>query len=477
MVSGGIQRGGGILRNSGGGSGGHENIDTVPAAADAVAGVAYLRDIDKSIWVLGSETIVLSPAVPAVPAVPVAFTAEDIPLNEELATGRSYLGVLSADPVGTFPGDVYYHSTNQFWRVALGDGSWVDANTLILAALGYWMSTPTNDPTAGLGRYASDADAAAWFLLAGNTFGSGFTEHRYYFNTTSNLVRRFTAYTAPVDAIPTVPEVTEEQPVMVQFGNTTLGLGPTQNEFATTALRDTYATANAAWLTEYNGNQAYWIRIGGTTLQRRNAAGDDWEDVTGIIVGQRGATGADSTVPGPIGPIGTTGPAGADSTVPGPEGPVGPTGATGGVGATGATGGTGATGATGGQGIQGNQGTQGIQGIQGEQGDQGPAGSGSTLAIRDEGSALATATALNFVGDGVEATESGGVVTVTIAGGGTVVAHHQGRAGVSVDDTIAASEATTVIDNGQFVVPTFTGFQRVFMLFEASVALPPKSIS
>ena len=45
-------------------------------------------------------------------------------------------------------------------------------------------------------------------------------------------------------------------------------------------------------------------------------------------MGPAGPPGADSTVPGPVGPqgpIGLTGPPGADSTVPGPAGPPGPT--------------------------------------------------------------------------------------------------------------------------------------------------------
>lgn len=46
-------------------------------------------------------------------------------------------------------------------------------------------------------------------------------------------------------------------------------------------------------------------------------------------------------------------------------------------------------------------------------------GSGSALVVKDEGSTLTTgASEINFVGDGVTATNSGGVVTVTIPGGG-----------------------------------------------------------
>lgn len=89
-------------------------------------------------------------------------------------------------------------------------------------------------------------------------------------------------------------------------GGGVLGLGPAQNTFGdqTTAdraaaetLRNTYATANAAWLTQYNNDLGFWIRLvwnGGVAEQRRNAGGTAWEDVTNVIRGQTGMTG-----PGP----------------------------------------------------------------------------------------------------------------------------------------------------------------------------------
>ena len=118
-------------------------------------------------------------------------------------------------------------------------------------------------------------------------------------------------------------------------GGSGFALGPEQNEFATNAARDTYATANAAWLTLYNAERLNWIEIGGATIQRRNAAGNAWENVTAAI---RGPAGAASTVPGPAGAEGAAsmvpGPAGPASTVPGPIGPTGAPGTPGGTGTT-----------------------------------------------------------------------------------------------------------------------------------------------
>lgn len=70
-------------------------------------------------------------------------------------------------------------------------------------------------------------------------------------------------------------------------GSAAYGLGPATNTFADVSARDTYAGANAAWLTEYNDNRGFWIRVG-TALQRRNAAGTAWETVTPVVQGPPG---------------------------------------------------------------------------------------------------------------------------------------------------------------------------------------------
>lgn len=94
-------------------------------------------------------------------------------------------------------------------------------------------------------------------------------------------------------------------------GDGTTPLGPAQNTFGTPttasraaaiALRNTYATANPAWLALYNANRAFLIRLVWTgnaqAFQRRNAAGNDWEDVTRVVPGTQGE-------PGPPGPVQT----------------------------------------------------------------------------------------------------------------------------------------------------------------------------
>ena len=85
-------------------------------------------------------------------------------------------------------------------------------------------------------------------------------------------------------------------------------LGPEQNVFGITTtaskaaaetLRNDYATANATWLAEYSADRSLWIQLVWTgnayAIQRRNAAGTAWEDITGIIRGGTGPAGADAT--------------------------------------------------------------------------------------------------------------------------------------------------------------------------------------
>ena len=128
-----------------------------------------------------------------------------------------------------------------------------------------------------------------------------------------------------------------------------LTLGPPTNSFtaatkaAAETARDTYATANADWLAQYDEESTFLISVNwpatptNTVYQSRRA--DSWADVTPLVrgkTGTAGAAGADSTVAGPAGAAGAdgadstvpgpAGAAGAASTVPGPDGGVGPIG-------------------------------------------------------------------------------------------------------------------------------------------------------
>ena len=91
-----------------------------------------------------------------------------------------------------------------------------------------------------------------------------------------------------------VPDARPYIPGATAGGGSGFALGPEENEFATATARNSYATANAAWLALYNGDRSLWIQVGGVTgaIQRRNAAGNDWETVTGLIRGRTGGPGA-----------------------------------------------------------------------------------------------------------------------------------------------------------------------------------------
>ena len=74
----------------------------------------------------------------------------------------------------------------------------------------------------------------------------------------------------------------------------TFGDSTTADRSAAEGLRDAYAAANADWLALYNADRDDLILlrwIGGEVVQRRNVAGDAWEDVTDVIKGEQGDKG------------------------------------------------------------------------------------------------------------------------------------------------------------------------------------------
>ena len=81
-----------------------------------------------------------------------------------------------------------------------------------------------------------------------------------------------------------------------------LTLGPPQNEFtgankaAAETARDTYATANATWLAQYDNQPTYvislaWPASTPTTTIYQARRGGSWADVTGLVTGPKGGKG------------------------------------------------------------------------------------------------------------------------------------------------------------------------------------------
>ena len=81
-------------------------------------------------------------------------------------------------------------------------------------------------------------------------------------------------------------------------GGTGFTLGPETNKFtganeaAAEAARDTYETANADWLAEYDAEPSFLIELTyGTTVAYQRRTGSAWQDVTNLIKGETGDTG------------------------------------------------------------------------------------------------------------------------------------------------------------------------------------------
>ena len=96
-------------------------------------------------------------------------------------------------------------------------------------------------------------------------------------------------------------------------------LGPEQNIFGTVttadraaaeALRDTYEAANTDWLALYNADRNFYILLkwdDGEQIQRRDVAGNDWEDVTRVAVGPRGPGPTDAQIQAEVKPFARVG--------------------------------------------------------------------------------------------------------------------------------------------------------------------------
>ena len=107
----------------------------------------------------------------------------------------------------------------------------------------------------------------------------------------------------------------------------------------------------------------------------------------------------------------------------------------------------------------GNNGNDGIQG------PVGPVGPGSTILAADESVDLPNpVTKINAVGAGIVATESGGVLTLTVAGGGMpATPTHSLYVGWSTDDTPEDAEFTANSDTHTIDIPTAVGNQYLLI--------------
>ena len=195
------------------------------------------------------------------------------------------------------------------------------------------------------------------------------------------------------------------------------------------------------WLPAYDANLNLVISLTyGSTVRFQRRFESAWQDVTGLVTGPRGITGAagthgDDGPTGPQGGAGPTGPIGPAGPAGGPQGPAGPQGDPGAQGAAGAAGGVGPQGDPG---AAGSQGGVGPQGDPGAAGGAGPAGAQGNPGAAGAAGAMGPAGAQGVMGDA----GAGGAQGVA---GSTGPAGDTGRPGYSVRLT-ARIVASTDID-------------------------------
>ena len=132
--------------------------------------------------------------------------------------------------------------------------SWSDSTILDVTAdaAALWLGPNNGQP--GTDEIDSELEAEAWLNVnyqAGN--------HYYFYDSTSDEVQDITAYA------PGVPSF--DRDIFEEIGGGTLTLGPETNQFTGTTkalaetARDTYATANPTWLSDYAAEPAIPNRV------------------------------------------------------------------------------------------------------------------------------------------------------------------------------------------------------------------------
>ena len=168
--------------------------------------------------------------------------------------------------------------------------SWSDSTIIPVTAdaAALWLGPNNGQP--GTDEIDSELEAEAWLNVnyqAGN--------HYYFYDSTSDEVQDITAYA------PGVPSF--DRDIFEEIGGGTLTLGPETNQFTGTTkalaetARDTYATANPTWLSDYAAEPAFLIELtysGTVEYQRR--VGTAWQNVTGLVRGQQGVQGLQGTI-------------------------------------------------------------------------------------------------------------------------------------------------------------------------------------
>ena len=187
------------------------------------------------------------------------------------------------------------HATFPFVPVNPGtytyyDGTLEDWYFIVTRFMSSWRHAGTHQDVLSGRTWLPETDDAGIALDFQDNGFDGLISYAYYDDTADTLY----------DIAGFVPEIpVGSETAYIQTGGT-FRLGPETNIFtgtnraAATTSRNTYATANPSWLTIYNENLTFFIRLEyGTnvTYEARNAAGNGWEDVSNIVEGDDGPQG------------------------------------------------------------------------------------------------------------------------------------------------------------------------------------------
>ena len=207
------------------------------------------------------------------------------PGNPALVDGRLGLfsGIRDSDSIPQIVGqaEFYLNSVSNTWRhydggtaITWNDVQPADDGNLIGPSI-VWMTEPPNVNGDASANYADATAAVQWF------------EGRPY----DPLLRYW--YNDATDGISQITHITQYPfPAGTEQAWQSMGafrLGPTPNDFATTALRDAEGVSDPDWLAEYDADDLLYVTVTAagviTYYVRRGGA---WQNVTLVVKGERG---------------------------------------------------------------------------------------------------------------------------------------------------------------------------------------------
>ena len=178
----------------------------------------------------------------------------------------TYEGITASTPaISPNPGIyTYYSTTDEDWYY------------VVVPFQSAWsVASGGRDLASGRSWFTETSDDAVATLLDEDEGYDASVDYAFYDSDAGNIVEA--GVVTPLVPATTVPDFHQLLGELTE--------GPETNEFATTALRDSYASSNPAWLASYNGTPSFYVTVtvGGSSTYY-NRIGGNWNELSFAIL-------------------------------------------------------------------------------------------------------------------------------------------------------------------------------------------------